>query len=256
MPSFAIILTTHRRPGPVIRSIQSVLEQAHSAWRLVVVNDSPDEDYTETEALIEGREQISYLRNDMNSGKNASVNKAFELLRSEGFDGYVVFLDDDDWLAPECLADFASAIEKEKGAVWLVSDRSDMDGTSFTKNRTGRSIIQYYRDCLILKRFSGDATHCMRFTEASKCRFLDTVKNAEEWFFFSQLAQHSPTFTYLPSVGTYSEGYLDGGLTRTSLSRREKINLYLRISKELSRVQAWNAYTALYMFLRLGRIFV
>lgn len=256
MPSFAIILTTHKRPGLVIRSIQSVLAQTYSGWRLIIVNDSPDTDYTEAEVLIRGHEQVSYVRNDTNLGKNASVNRAIDFLRAEGFEGHVVFLDDDDWLAPTCLADFAKVIEKNDGALWLVSDRSRSGGVSFTKNRTGRSIIKYYPDCLILKRFSGDATHCIRFTEASKCHFLNTVKNAEEWFFFSQLAQYSPTFTYLPLPGTYSEGYTEGGLTRTSLSHKEKLGLYLRICKELSRAKVWNAYTTLYMLLRFGRIFL
>lgn len=255
MPSFAIILTTHKRPGPVVRAIRSVVAQVHNDWKLVLVNDSPRENYDEMETLIREQGRIAYLQNEANLGKNASVNRAFDLLRSEGFEGYVVFLDDDDWLAPNCLTDFARAIEKQRDVVWLVSSRAHTDGTSFTKNRTGRNVIRYYWDCLISKRFSGDATHCIRFREASMCRFPDTVKNAEEWFFFSQLAQKSPAFTYLSSVGTYSEGYLEGGLTRTTLYYREKMNLYLRISKELSRARVWNAYTALYMILRFGRIF-
>lgn len=255
MPSFAIILTTYKRPGPVLRAIESVLAQTYSATRFILVNDSPEEDYANAEALIQGHEEISYLRNDTNVGKNASVNRALDLLRLERFEGYVVFLDDDDWLAPDCLKDFKDAIEKNNDAVWLVSDRARTDSTTFTKNRTGRNNIHYYRDCLILKRFTGDATHCIRFTEASKCRFLETVKNADEWFFFSQVASQSPTFTYLPSIGTYSEGYLAGGLTRTTLSLGEKFDLFGRICKELSQERAWNSYLVLYLFLRFGRIF-
>lgn len=256
MPSFAIILTTHKRPGPVIRAVESVRAQTCDNWRLVVVNDSPEEDYAELEALIRGQERVSYLKNGENLGKNTSVNRAFDLLHSEGFQGYVVFLDDDDWLAPACLSDFANAIGSASDPAWLVSQRVHTDGTSFTKNRTGQNLIHYYRDCLILKRFSGDATHCIHFKEASMCHFPDTIKNAEEWFFFSQLARHTPSFTYLPSIGTYSEGYLDAGLTRAHLSRREKIALFMQVCKELLRARIWNAYTALYMILRLGKIFV
>ncbi|MDP3402715.1 MAG: glycosyltransferase family 2 protein [bacterium] len=255
MPSFAIILTTHKRPDPAQRAIASVLAQTYNAWRLIVVNDSPTENYKEVEDLVYGEQRILYLQNDRNIGKNASVNRAFDLLRAENFEGYVVFLDDDDWLAPTCLADFAGGIEKEPGVLWLVSKRAQTDSTSFTINRTGKQLIDYYRDCLLFKLFSGDATHCIGFPEASRCRFLNTVRNAEEWFFFSQLARYVPKFIYLSSVGTYSEGYLEGGLTRTTLSRSEKVDLFLRICKELSQTRAWSASTALYMFLRFGKIF-
>lgn len=254
MPSFAIILTTHKRPDLVVRAVQSVSAQYYEDWRLILVNDSPHVNYGDVEALIQQEGRTSYLRNDTNIGKNGSVNRALDFLREEGFSGYVVFLDDDDWLSPSCLADFAHRIKERPNAGWLVSARGRTDGSFFTRNHTRRHLIQYHLDVLVLKRFSGDATHCIRFTEASKCRFLETVKNAEEWFFFSQLARRTPLFIYIPTIGTYSEGYLGGGLTRSTLSRGEKICLYRRIFNELSRVRAWNAYIALYMMLRLGKL--
>jgi glycosyltransferase involved in cell wall biosynthesis len=254
-PSFAIVLTTYMRPQPVLRAIESVLKQSYPLWRLVLVNDSPAEDYTQAEELIGDDGRISYIKNETNTGKNASVNRAFDLLRNTGFQGHVVFLDDDDWLAPDCLATFADSIEKDGGA-WLVSARASTDGIPFTKNRTGHDVIRYYRDCLLFKRFSGDATHCIGFKKAVACQFLTTVKNAEEWFFFAQIARHSPTFRYLDSIGTFSEGYLDGGLTRTNLTLEQKLELYRRISREMTRERLWSIPTSLYMVLRLGRIFV
>ena len=238
-----------------MRALASVRAQSHADWKLVIVNDSPGEDYRALELSIADDSRIAYLPHEQNKGKNSAMNTALALLDREAFGGYVVFLDDDDWLHPDALSDFAVAIE-ESPASWLVSARGRTDGTMFTKNATGRNSIHYYRDYLIAKRFSGDATHCLYFPEICSVRFPRSVKNAEEWLYFAHVATHVPKFRYLPSIGTYSEGYLQGGLTSQTLSLSGKLERYRDVSREVNERGLWNVYCVLYMLLRLGKVLV
>jgi len=218
-----------------------------------VVNDSPTEDYSAVESLLETDERASYIANPANQGKNASLNKAFALLAAKEFRGHVIFLDDDDWLDPSCLEQFSAEISRTH-AGWLVSNRIDTSGAPFTKNNTGGSLVRYVRDCLLLKRFRGDATHCIRFEEASRCLFSEEVKNGEEWLFFAQVARYFPEFNYLDTPGTISEGYLEDGLTRISLSKKQKLSLFRTLLHELYEKRLLDLETCMYMILRLGKV--
>jgi glycosyltransferase involved in cell wall biosynthesis len=254
--SFAVIITTYRRPTLALRALKSVLEQQYMQPLVIIVNDSPDEDYAALETYTAQNKSAIYLRNAENLGKNASVNRAFDHLLSIQFSGYVIFLDDDDWLELHSLQAFSEAIEVTGNNGWFVANRTLENGTSLTQNRNGSSAISYYRDYLLSRRFSGDATHCILFSETQQCRFPASTKNGEEWFYFAQVAKHFPTFTYLPITGTWSGGYESSGLTQKKSTLHEKFSLYQTLGKELTAKRLWNFPIATYMCLRFLRILI
>lgn len=253
-PDFSIILTTHKRPELVVRAIKSVYAQSLPTWKLIVVNDSPDTDYSEAEHLLDSDKRCVYLRNKKNEGRNASMNRALESLATIQFKGHVVFLDDDDWLDPSCLKNFAEDMQDNGASVWLCSQKSTQDKSIVTKNRTGRSYVDYRYDYLLLKRFIGDATHCIDFGRTRHARFPVHVRNGEEWLYFSQVAEISARFRYLPVPGTYTDGYSESGLTATyaQTSFPTKSKVWGSLVRELSVKRMWNFPLAIYMTARLG----
>lgn len=183
------------------------------------------------------------------------MNRTFNYLAEADFHGYVVFLDDDDWLDKNCLQVFAREIDLASGK-WLVSNRTMVTGEPLTKNRSKKQMLNYYLDCLLTRRFSGDATHCIQFDIARQCYFPRTIKNAEEWFFFSQVARLERNFRYLNAPGTLTEGYLPEGLTHMQTRVKEKWVVYLKLLRELIACRTLNISTSTYMILRLGRLFL
>lgn len=216
---FTIILPTHKRPDLVLRSVKSVQMQTCSDWQLLVIIDDPVSDYRELINTIDQDSRIRLIKNEENIGKNASLNTALSLLALEQYPGHIIFLDDDDWLAPSCLADF----NKNKEHSWIVSERFDITSKqSLTHSTIAGNKINYLTDMLLLRRFKGETTHCIYFPPIANVRFPALIKNAEEWIYFAAVAKAFNFFIYLPSTGTFSEGYLENGLSLLKNSRREK----------------------------------
>lgn len=255
-PCFAIIITSFERPTKIIRAVKSVTAQTYLPVTTILINDSPEFDYHEVEKFVQDVPHLTYIRNSENRGKNYSVTFALNTLQAQKFEGYVVFLDDDDWLDPACLARFAQEIQRYPLQQWFVSNRVRSDGKNLTENNTGKTMINYVRDCLVTHRFSGDATHCIALQAIGDTRFISTIKNGEEWFFFSHVAAHTPNFTYLDVAGTYTEGYASDGLTAKRLSFRQKINRYAKIRKTLTEEKSWTYAISIYMLLRFVTLLI
>jgi glycosyltransferase involved in cell wall biosynthesis len=224
-PTFTIITTTYKRPDHVLKALASVQAQTYTNWHQLIVIDDTLSDYNQLKAHAALDTRVTIITNNVNAGKNASVNTAFGVLRAEQFSGYVVFLDDDDWLAPECLATFATMITQEPTLGWYVTNRTNSDTeVPFTHNHTGRHFISYLYDILLRHRFGGDVTHCIYFPTTATITFPTPIKNAEEWLYFAAVATIHKHFLYEHSTGTYSHGYSDGGLTDLYHKRTEQKN--------------------------------
>jgi glycosyltransferase involved in cell wall biosynthesis len=215
---FTVIITTYKRPEAVLKSIHSVLNQTNPNWQLYIVIDDVSSDYSEMLALYRNNTKITTLHNENNRGKNYSLNRVLDVLTEQKYSGYVVYLDDDDWLHENCLTDFTKAITSYSDPVWIVSERTDaLTNIPFTKVKKNKAYFYYPKNVLLLKNFTGDATHCIQFSQTANCRFPTTIKNAEEWIYFSQVSKIAP-FIFLEKTGTYSEGYAPLGLTKNHIN--------------------------------------
>lgn len=252
-PNFCVITTTYRRPESVLRAVSSVENQSYPNWQHIVVIDDPDSDYTKLRALPTKSSRLKIIDNQKNIGKNASVNSAFILLKKHSFDGYVILLDDDDWLAPNCLHDFAEVIIKTPYP-WLVSNRTIANtGDSLIINTTQKDIISYQYNYLLKKDFSGDVTHCLYFPSIRNVPFPLSIKNAEEWLYFAHVSTIHPRFKYLPTTGTLSDGYASAGLTNLYRQNHEKRKNSFLLFKEIWHRKILSPLILVYVVLRLIR---
>lgn len=108
---FSIVIATYNRRRLLDRAIASALGQSYPC-EVVVVDDCSRDDTPEWVAQlqlslpIERRAQLVYWRNSINQGHSASVNRGVELAKGD----WVKLLDDDDYLDPNCIAEFVRAI--------------------------------------------------------------------------------------------------------------------------------------------------
>ncbi len=256
-PNFCVITTTYKRPTTVLRCLESVTQQTCQKWRHIIVIDDPESDYAELATKAHTTAALTLIRNEKNRGKNAAVNTALARLAAENFVGHIIFLDDDDWLDPDCLSNFISAIAANPNQPWLVANRTDFNSKiSFTKNKTGRTTISYLREALLTHTFSGDATHCLFFPPIAHVRFPTRIKNAEEWLYFADVARTYSCFLYTPFTGTYSEGYAVNGLTDLYHARAELKSNAPAILNEVWQRKLVHPFVLLYTISRLIRRYI
>jgi hypothetical protein len=92
-------------------AIRSVVGQSHRDWTLTVVDDgSTDRTGRIARGVRDARIQV--IRQD-NAGVSAARNRGLDA----GDGDAVLFLDADDWLAPNALASLADALRRDAGAV-------------------------------------------------------------------------------------------------------------------------------------------
>ncbi len=208
---FSIITPTYKRPNELMRAIKSVLEQDYINWEMIIINDSPDFNYSSIEnSNILKDERIKYFKNKENMGVNYSRNFALENISPDS--DYIIFLDDDDYLNKDAIEKINLELKKEN-INWLTTNRVKENLETITNIKPkykNKKDFSYFCDYLIFKNISGDATHIIKKDIATKYKFSEKIKNGEEWFFFIQIPFY---IIYRNINSTISGGYLEGGLT-------------------------------------------
>ena len=252
---FSIITPTYKRADKLIRAVNSLRNQTYTDWEMIIVNDSPAEsDYLSFEQSINDS-RIRYLKNEKNEGVNYTRNKALDAVSIHS--DWTIFLDDDDYLAPDALETFCDLIRSYDNTNWFVTNRAFKDGTPTTNFPKSDKWYSYAWDYLILKKCKGDATHCIRTKEINEKRFLKNIKQAEEWFFFYQLGLKNK-FYYHDHNSTITDGYNETtGLNFRKRNRKNEFKTILVIAYEgtINGI-IYHPTFLIYLLMRLVRIIV
>lgn len=227
---FSIITPTYKRPTELMRAVQSVIAQSVPEWELIIINDNPGDEATAAIAAL-GDLRIHILENDSNQGVNYSRNHGLDNVSA--YSTWVIFLDDDDTLAPDALARLLSIIASNQSQ-WLVTARGTAINIPTTVAPKNKHYYSYTWDYLIRRRFKGDATHCIKtslLTGARKLRFPTRVKQAEEWLFYFELGTQT-RFYYESIITTLTSGYASSGLNFRTRSTGTQLRLIPIIIRE------------------------
>ncbi len=108
---FSVVITTYNRLDLLKRAIDSALNQTIPCEVVVADDCSSDEtqEYVNSfreKLLLNGDSRLVYHRNEVNSGHAATVNAG--IVKASG--DWIKFLDDDDYLAANCLEEMTRAI--------------------------------------------------------------------------------------------------------------------------------------------------
>ncbi|MFD2612390.1 glycosyltransferase family 2 protein [Paenibacillus gansuensis] len=115
-PGISVVLCTYNDGRYVPWAIRSVLAQTLPAWELIIVNDGST-DHTAMQLIPFQRDpRIRILENRANLGKSRSLNLALKEARGD----WILELDADDWLAPDCLETMlqAASVSDPRTALW------------------------------------------------------------------------------------------------------------------------------------------
>ncbi|PIQ27840.1 hypothetical protein COW36_08480 [bacterium (Candidatus Blackallbacteria) CG17_big_fil_post_rev_8_21_14_2_50_48_46] len=104
-----ILIPTYNRLPLLQRSVQSVLAQSHSDWKLIIGDDgSSDGTQIWCEMLAASDSRIAYIRKAQNSGVYDTMGMLYQACESE----WVMSLADDDCLMPNCLESTVKLFEQ------------------------------------------------------------------------------------------------------------------------------------------------
>ncbi len=137
MMKFSVVITTHNRLNLLQRAISSALNQTLECEVVVVDDCSSDGTREYVENLVaklkeDGDSRLVYLRNQKNMGHAAAVNLG--VLQAKG--NWIKFLDDDDYLASNCLGEMAQAISLRPQGVICSCIAAQVDSTEVEICRT------------------------------------------------------------------------------------------------------------------------
>jgi len=126
-PLLSVITPVYNPPLIYLdRAIESVVGQIYPNWELCLADDAgPDPDVANALRGWQGRDRrIKTVFREQNGGISAAANTASEMAAGE----YLVFLDNDDELTPDALAEVAIYLAENPEADVLYSDEDKIDG--------------------------------------------------------------------------------------------------------------------------------
>lgn len=115
MPKISVLIPTYNRRQYLVEAIRSVQAQTCSDWEIVVVDDGSTDDSRSAVEAFGGA--VRYFCQP-NQGVSSARNLAFGRSTSV----YVMFLDSDDTLLPNALADLATALDADPDCDVVYSD--------------------------------------------------------------------------------------------------------------------------------------
>jgi glycosyltransferase involved in cell wall biosynthesis/Flp pilus assembly protein TadD len=130
-PKFSICIPTYNRAKFLKDSVQSALDQNYENFEIVIVDDGST-DNTETIAKSFGSAKIRYIRK-VHENAATTRNRCIEAAKGD----YIVWLDDDDTLAPGILGKYFNVIKKEPLTNVIYGQ------INYFENTTGESIRTY-----------------------------------------------------------------------------------------------------------------
>lgn len=110
MTKFSIVITTYNRLTYLKRAVNSAINQTVECEVIVVDDFSSDSTFEYLKSL---GKKVKWYRNSVNLGHAFCVNKGVEISQGK----WIKLLDDDDYLAPNCIEKILTEIEQNLSAV-------------------------------------------------------------------------------------------------------------------------------------------
>ncbi|CAA9274171.1 MAG: hypothetical protein AVDCRST_MAG04-3321 [uncultured Acetobacteraceae bacterium] len=199
-PAVSILTPAYDVARFIGTTLDSVLAQTTPDWEMVVVDDGSQDG---TAAVVATRRdpRIRLIRQG-NAGVSAARSRAMEAARGRA----ILFLDADDWLAPDALARLSTALRSAPqavgayGAFAFVAEDSE-PGDPPLRRKTGPFPAGDILERLVIQNLFANGGHLLLRREAVDRAgpFLSHVRYGEDWEYWIRLALQGQ-FTVVPGA--------------------------------------------------------
>ncbi|MFD0693965.1 glycosyltransferase family 2 protein [Paenibacillus sp. GCM10027628] len=117
----SVVICTYNNASYLPWAINSVRVQTNPIWELIIVNDGSTDETQSMLELLAARskdERISVLNLEHNQGKSGCLNRALSLASGQ----WLLELDADDWLTPDCLEILLDSVSAPGNPVFVYAD--------------------------------------------------------------------------------------------------------------------------------------
>ncbi|MDE0478862.1 MAG: glycosyltransferase [Gammaproteobacteria bacterium] len=203
-PLVSIICRTMGRPE-LEEALASAAGQTHSRLEIILVDAAARGEAAYRKVCADDR--IALVLPDSPLSRPRAANAGLERARGE----YLLFLDEDDWLAPDHVENLVNCLTGEQGvhAAYSSTRKTDVSGKA-----TLETFQQPY-DRLLLMRDNYIPIHSMLFAREpvdEGCRFDEDFDIFEDWDFWLQLSEHTD-FHHIDRCTAF---YRSGGASQTA----------------------------------------
>ena len=109
-PAISVIIPVYNAQEGLSQCIDSLLDQTFSDYEIIILNDGSTDNSLEVIQNYASKNDSIRVIDKENEGVAKTRNRGIVLAKGE----YIVFIDNDDFIAPDYLECFYKAIEKEK----------------------------------------------------------------------------------------------------------------------------------------------
>ena len=125
MPQFSIIIPVYRVEEYLEKCVESILAQTCQDFELLLIDDgSPDGSGAICDRYAASHPNQVRALHQPNGGAGAARNRGIELAQGD----YLLFVDGDDWLAPNLLEDLSASIAATPADLYLFGALVERDG--------------------------------------------------------------------------------------------------------------------------------
>lgn len=204
-PLVSIVCRTMQRPE-LIEALQSVAGQTYKNIEIILVNASGQGEITLPENI--SQLMVKQIGSSQQLPRPVAANAGLDAASGD----YVLFLDEDDWLAPEHLEGLVSELSKSEClAAYSDTRKASASGELLDE------IFDHDFNLALLIRENFLPIHSVLFSRSlleSGCRFDESLNIYEDWDFWLQVSQYTG-FVHHRAVTAYYRG---GGSSETAVS--------------------------------------
>jgi GT2 family glycosyltransferase len=193
-PRFSIVVPVYNTTPELLDALlDSVKRQWYPNWELVLADDASPSEITQAALAAISHPQIRLLRLEKNQGIAGATNTALAAAQGD----FIVFLDHDDELTPDCLYELATCIERDQPD-FVYSDEDKLDAQ-------GNFVDPHFKP-----DWSPDTMMSTMFTCHVSCvrrSLLETVgglrsdyDGCQDWDFVLRLSEQTKRISHIPKV--------------------------------------------------------
>lgn len=178
----------------IAMTLDSVLVQSHAHWEAIVIDDGST-DGTEDVIAVYTDPRVRLIR-QANQGVSAARNRGIDIASGQA----LLFLDADDWLAPDALARMVVRLQDRPavaayGAFCFVTE----DGGRRVRTKTGPFPEGHIIERLLVENLFANGGHMLIKADAITAvgRFREDLRFGEDWEYWCRLALHG-TISVVP----------------------------------------------------------
>lgn len=190
----SIIMPAYNSQKFICEAIESVINQSHTNWELIIINDGSSDQTSELVKIYLKDERIRFVEQS-NSGVSKARNQGLSMMRGDFF----CFLDSDDFLPKHSISSRLKKMQNENiyfvdGYVRSFDEELKFINSEFHPKFSGSPIGELLK--LNSSCFFG-VTWMIRRIPGLIYSFDTDMKHAEDLWFYIQLSSDGGDYTYV-----------------------------------------------------------